>query len=125
MSAIKDEGDDLLLGDPEFLERIATGFSNVKIRPHGPSRSQQADARASTAQFRDRAVRLRAIARRIRALTKGEGAAVVPLVPLMLGLEQLIQDSHTEEPRAGETGFRTREALRAAIDLAKMLKEDR
>lgn len=63
---MKHEGDDLLLDDPAFLETIAAGFEKVKIRPRENTASEISNANAGTRQFRDRAVRLRAIARRVR-----------------------------------------------------------
>lgn len=72
---MKDEGDDLLLDDPAFLETIAKGFENVKIKPRSNTASEIANANAGTRQFRDRAVRLRAIARRMREAVKPETPA--------------------------------------------------
>lgn len=63
---MKDDGEDMALDDPSFLERIAKGFEAVKIRPRSETASEIANANAGTRQFRDRAIRLRAISRRIR-----------------------------------------------------------
>lgn len=63
---MKDDGDDLLLDDPAFLETLAKGFEKVKIRARANTASEIANAAAGTKQFRDRAIRLRAIARRLR-----------------------------------------------------------
>ena len=63
---MKDEGGDQLLDDPGFLESIAAAFEKVKIKPHGNTASEIANATNGTKQFRDRAARLRLIAGRLR-----------------------------------------------------------
>jgi hypothetical protein len=63
---VKDGGDDLLLDDAAFLETLAKGFDNVKIKPRSNTGSEIQRAHEGTKQFRDRSIRLRAIARRLR-----------------------------------------------------------
>lgn len=58
--------DDLSLDDASFLEAIADGFAAVTIKPKGNTAGQISAAHDGTRQFRDRGVRLRAIARRFR-----------------------------------------------------------
>lgn len=60
------ERDDLALDDAAFLEAIARGLANVKVRPKGETASEISHANAGTRQFRERAIRLQAIARRLR-----------------------------------------------------------
>lgn len=63
---MKDDGDDLLLDDAAFLETLAKGFDNVKIKPRQNTGSEIQRAHEGTKLFRDRSIRLQAIARRLR-----------------------------------------------------------
>lgn len=59
--------DALTLEDAAFLVQIAKGFEHVVIRPKGKAAAAIRDADEGTKYFKDRAMRLREIARRIRA----------------------------------------------------------
>lgn len=63
---MKYDESDLQLDDAGFLEMLAGSFENVKIRPKAQTASEFANAAKGTQQFRNRAIRLRAIARRLR-----------------------------------------------------------
>jgi len=63
---VKYDESDLELDDAAFLDVLADSFAGVTIKPQGHTASQIANAQKGTQQFRNRSVRLRAIARRIR-----------------------------------------------------------